>query len=186
MHISTAAIYITYNPIQHKQIPRAHDAITTSLLRQNDVATSFWRNNDVVIASCARWDTVSCRVIPLYHGFLRKHSVDSPCSAHQGKNRQSHSVQSPLLHYVCKYGAATRPRCASDSWRQSICNVNVIHVSYNPRAMWDYCFVKICQPSFAKKMYTPNWHGIRITDIFKYLSCMLITPLEMHIVRYLG
>ena len=35
---------------------RAHDAITTSLLRQNDVATSFWRNNDVIISSCARWD----------------------------------------------------------------------------------------------------------------------------------
>ena len=26
-----------------------------SLLRQNDVATSFWRNNDVIIASSARW-----------------------------------------------------------------------------------------------------------------------------------
>ena len=34
---------------------RAHDAIMISLLPQNDVATSFWRNNDVVIASCARW-----------------------------------------------------------------------------------------------------------------------------------
>ena len=37
----------------------AHDAITTSLLRQNDVATWCWRNNDVIIASCARgvvWD----------------------------------------------------------------------------------------------------------------------------------
>ena len=33
----------------------AHDAIITSLLWQNDVATSFWRNNDVVIAPCARW-----------------------------------------------------------------------------------------------------------------------------------
>ena len=34
---------------------RPHDAIITPLLRQNDVATSFWRNNNVVIASCARW-----------------------------------------------------------------------------------------------------------------------------------
>ena len=32
------------------------DVIITSLLRQNDVATSFWRFNDVIIASCARWD----------------------------------------------------------------------------------------------------------------------------------
>ena len=34
---------------------RAHDAIITSLWRQNDVATSFWRHNDVVIASSVRW-----------------------------------------------------------------------------------------------------------------------------------
>ena len=27
----------------------------TSLLRQNDVATSFWYSNDVIITSCARW-----------------------------------------------------------------------------------------------------------------------------------
>ena len=33
-----------------------HDVMITSLLRQNDVATSFWRNNDVIITSCVRWD----------------------------------------------------------------------------------------------------------------------------------
>ena len=32
-----------------------YGAIKTLSLRQNDVATSFWRNNDVVIASCAHW-----------------------------------------------------------------------------------------------------------------------------------
>ena len=35
---------------------RAHDAITTSPLRQNDIATSFWRNYDVIIASWVRWN----------------------------------------------------------------------------------------------------------------------------------
>ena len=35
---------------------RADDALTKSLLCQNDVATSFWRNNDDAIASCARWE----------------------------------------------------------------------------------------------------------------------------------
>ena len=34
---------------------RSHDLIITSLLRQNDVATSFWRNNDVIFTSCVRW-----------------------------------------------------------------------------------------------------------------------------------
>ena len=38
----------------HTQL--AHNAIITSLLRQNDVATSFWRNNDAVIAPRACWD----------------------------------------------------------------------------------------------------------------------------------
>ena len=36
---------------------RAHNAITTLLLRrQNDNATSFWRNNDVIITLCACWE----------------------------------------------------------------------------------------------------------------------------------
>ena len=30
------------------------DAIKTALLRQNDIAMSFWRNNDVTTASCVR------------------------------------------------------------------------------------------------------------------------------------
>ena len=32
-----------------------HGATITSLLRQNDVATSFCRNNDVIITPCAHW-----------------------------------------------------------------------------------------------------------------------------------
>ena len=36
-------------------LQRTHDVMVTSLLRQDDVATSFWRNNDVIIASCVRW-----------------------------------------------------------------------------------------------------------------------------------
>ena len=31
-------------------------AIITSLLRQNDVATPFWRNNHVIITACVNWD----------------------------------------------------------------------------------------------------------------------------------
>ena len=34
---------------------RTHDAIITSLLRQNGVVTLFSRNSDVIIASCIRW-----------------------------------------------------------------------------------------------------------------------------------
>ena len=35
---------------------RTHGAIMTSLIRQNDVATAFWVNNDVSIALFVRWD----------------------------------------------------------------------------------------------------------------------------------
>ena len=35
---------------------RGHDAMLTPLLRQNDVAMSFWRNNDVIIMSCVCWE----------------------------------------------------------------------------------------------------------------------------------
>ena len=34
-----------------------HDTIIISLLHQNEVATSFWRNNDVIIASRVHWAT---------------------------------------------------------------------------------------------------------------------------------
>ena len=40
-----------YSTKASKQI---RDAIIASLLRQNDVATSFWRDNDVIITSCVR------------------------------------------------------------------------------------------------------------------------------------
>ena len=43
-------------PIDLSYTQRTRDAIIASLLRQNDVATSFWRNNDVIIARCVRWD----------------------------------------------------------------------------------------------------------------------------------
>ena len=33
---------------------RTREAIITALIRQNDVAVSFWRKNDVIIAWCAR------------------------------------------------------------------------------------------------------------------------------------
>ena len=46
--------YCFNNHNTSKGSQRAHDAMLTSLSRQNDVVTSFWRNNDV-IASCARW-----------------------------------------------------------------------------------------------------------------------------------
>ena len=35
-----------------------YDSILTSLLCQNDVNTSFWRNNDIIITSCVHWVVV--------------------------------------------------------------------------------------------------------------------------------
>ena len=43
---------------------RTRDAIITSLLSQNDVATSFWRYNDVIITSRVSAGTESCRSHP--------------------------------------------------------------------------------------------------------------------------
>ena len=59
---------------------RAHDAITTSLLRQNDVvATSFWRKNDVIIASCARWICVMGILVPGQMVLKQKHGPNYDC-----------------------------------------------------------------------------------------------------------
>ena len=38
---------------------RTHDEILTSLWRRYDVGTSFWRHNDIIIASCSCWDILS-------------------------------------------------------------------------------------------------------------------------------
>ena len=40
----------------HVASQRTREAIITSSSRQNEATTSFWRNNDVVVASCVRWD----------------------------------------------------------------------------------------------------------------------------------
>ena len=37
---------------------RSHDMIISSLIRQNDVVTSFWHNDDVIITVCVRWARV--------------------------------------------------------------------------------------------------------------------------------
>ena len=41
--------------VRNNYVPRTHDVIITSFLRQNDVVTSFWCDNDVIITSCVRW-----------------------------------------------------------------------------------------------------------------------------------
>ena len=46
-----AKIATTLYPAQ-----RAYDIVTTSLLRQIDAATSFWRNNGVIITPFDPWD----------------------------------------------------------------------------------------------------------------------------------
>ena len=40
---------------------RTYDVIITSLLRQNHVATSFWRKSDVIVTSYVRWDVSSSK-----------------------------------------------------------------------------------------------------------------------------
>ena len=44
-------------------IQLTNDAIITSLWRQNDVATSFRRHNDVIIASCVRWHALQTDIV---------------------------------------------------------------------------------------------------------------------------
>ena len=45
-----------HNTDQATIAQRRHDVKLTSSLRQNDVATSFWRIDDVIFASCDRWE----------------------------------------------------------------------------------------------------------------------------------
>ena len=64
-------VQIALHPFQERPVvffvvtQRARDALITSLLRQNDVAASFWRNSDVAITSYVRW--MVCLVRPITH-----------------------------------------------------------------------------------------------------------------------
>ena len=62
--------------LQSQQHPRGHDdnAMITSLLRQNDVAKSFWRNNNVIFALCVR--SGGNMMKPLPYQYTRNASVN--------------------------------------------------------------------------------------------------------------
>ena len=47
--------------IDIKMSQSSHDVMITTLWRQNDVATSFRRHNDVIIASCVCWEKATSR-----------------------------------------------------------------------------------------------------------------------------
>ena len=80
-------------PVTHRG---TQDAMTTSLLRQNDTAMSFWRNNDVIIASCAH------RVaFPLQWG-----QTSPKCtqwSSHSSSVRVIHEVQNLIYMFFLRH-----------------------------------------------------------------------------------
>ena len=53
MRLSGYVLYII--KMQWNQSQWTYGAMITSLLRQNEVETSFWHNNDVTIAPYVRW-----------------------------------------------------------------------------------------------------------------------------------
>ena len=45
---------------------RTHGAMITPFLRHNDTAVSFWRNNDVIIASRVRWENIESAIYVVF------------------------------------------------------------------------------------------------------------------------
>ena len=56
-----------------------HDVTIMSLLRQNDVAASFWRNNDVIITVCVHW---GCTFTDVPFNKLELHRNNSESTLH--------------------------------------------------------------------------------------------------------
>ena len=54
-------------------VQRTYDVITTSLLRQNDIATSFWRDNYIIITSFARWVDGKLETVCIFLGIYCVH-----------------------------------------------------------------------------------------------------------------
>ena len=89
-HISpdygTGTVLIT--PTASEATQRTDDAIMTSLLRQNDVATSFWRKNDF-IASGVRWQPRR-----LFAYTNQADGIAKQIKSKQSKTKQSKAKQS--------------------------------------------------------------------------------------------
>ena len=60
--IALKAVAILSGPRCVEGTQRTHDVKITSLLRQNDVVTSFRRNNDVIFTSCVRWGSTKVTI----------------------------------------------------------------------------------------------------------------------------
>ena len=109
---------------------RTHDAIITSLWRQNDVMTSFWRNNDVIIASYVRWDIIR-RTQRLWttrkHGIMpitNRYGGNSGCFSHKSALEILTAVpKGGLVRSVVYYALRCRPEPSGDR-RLSVGEVN--------------------------------------------------------------
>ena len=71
---------------------RTHGVTITSLLRQNDVATSFWRKNDVIITPRVRW------VVADYYLYI-SNIILIYCSGSQGRNIEQR-LKKTIYSYV--------------------------------------------------------------------------------------
>ena len=70
IYVSSWYMAVVTYPYYADTSQRTHDGIITSLLSQNDVATSFRRNNNVIITSCARWAMIWKSSLSHGHTFL--------------------------------------------------------------------------------------------------------------------
>ena len=113
------------------------DAIIASVLRQNNVATSFWPHNDVIIASCVLWEgcffnTVVIMWLPQYQrsnpgidGYIRpvpKHDKHNKLSSKRPYRQISWRPKAARLDVLMiislrnltGISAALLPRCLSN------------------------------------------------------------------------
>ena len=81
--------------------------IITSLLRQNDVATSFWRNNDVIIKPSVHWTTIHSRIVPM--NYSRTNS-NAPADAQLSADDRMHRYQPTDYSKTCN-------NCNTYAWK---------------------------------------------------------------------
>ena len=104
------------SPTVHAQWTKG--VIITSWLRQNDVETSFWRNNDVIITSCVRW---ACY-----------------CSLRQIERHQSTCERGPAI---------SKEQRVVDSPTSFECNLFDSEISAGHRSYALYCTIQVSMVS---------------------------------------
>ena len=92
---------------------RTRDVIISSLLRESDVGRSFWRDNDVIIASCAHWNSIasiSCYLPLILHSRISEEILFNTLRPRQHGRHFADDIHFLLWKWLNKFSLKDIPK----------------------------------------------------------------------------